>query len=113
MKNPELAYPETELAYKGKTYTIKCTFGTLVRFQKETGRNPFDGSVWAKVGPLELATLAWAALNIPGTTVEEVADGMNMKDFEKLGNLLGSLFQQGNEEAPEETQNPEASEKKD
>jgi len=113
MKNPEVAHPGIDLAYKDKIYQVKCTFGTLVRFQKETGRNPFDGSVWAKVGPLELATLAWAALNIPGTTVEEVADGLTMKDFEKLGNLLGSLFQHGDEEAPAETQEAGASEKKD
>lgn len=94
MKSLKQAIPTLEVAIGEEVFTIKCSFGVLARFQKATGKNPFDGDLWKTPSPIDFAALLWAGISPqkPEWTIEDVCDQLAIGQLEQVHQIAMALM---------------------
>lgn len=97
MENINQVIPEVEVQVGAKTYKIRCSFGLLARFQKATGLNPFDQTIWDMPSPIHFAALIWAGISPlePKLTVEQVAEELSVSQAKQVRDILVALMSAG------------------
>ena len=117
MKNQNKALPEVEVELGGETFLVTCSFEVLLRFQRQTGKNPFESDFLQKQSPEDMVTMIWAAIQgaVPQEsraryTPEWVASKMGGKHMRVIGEIVNKLFQDA---LPEKSEDAEAQEEGD
>ncbi len=89
----EQAIPQVEIHLGGKVRTLSCTMYVLLKYQQETGENPFqiDSS---KLSPKQMVAFLWAAVHQdePDVTLEDVSKWMSGAHLNKVMQIITKLF---------------------
>lgn len=105
MELADKALPFVSITLAGKTYALVCNFMVLVRFQEETGKNPFAPEFLNSLSPRDMVVLLWAAIkeHEPSFTVEDVAKLMHGTHLSVVGELISKLFNRAQPPADSDT----------
>lgn len=89
----EKAVPTVEVILGGKKRVLVCSMWVLWKFQKETGRNPFDLKI-KELTPDDMLQILTFAIqqDEPETTLEQVGKMFSTVHFPELANLFNKLF---------------------
>lgn len=103
MSDSQQAIPEVEITIGGKKYNIRCSFALLIRFEKATGLNPFDFSIWEKPTPSLLAAVLWAGCvqSDSSLTIESIADNMRVSEARQAHEIIKAMVGVQSEEVAE------------
>lgn len=104
MEGVNQAIPEVDITLAGKVFKIKCSFGLLMRFQKETGLNPFDSEIWNNPSPMHYIALIWAGIvrEHPQYTMEQVAEEISLGHAQSVRDIIAGLMNAGTRQPSEE-----------
>jgi hypothetical protein len=112
MKALAQAIPTVEVAIGEETFQVKCSFGLLARFQKATGKNPFDSELWTKPSPLDFAGLLWAGIVPfkPQWTIDDVADQLSIGQLGQVHEVVLALMSSATSSVEKKIAEPELKE---
>jgi hypothetical protein len=80
----------------GKEYTLAYNIGSMKKFQKRTGLNPFDGTVFDKIDPIIFSELLFSM--VQGKIDMKEIDSISGKDMSKLQDALEKVMQESESE---------------
>ena len=79
-----------------KEYTLAYNIGSMKKFQKRTGLNPFDGTVFDKIDPIIFSELLFSM--VQGKIDMKEIDSISGKDMSKLQDALEKVMQESESE---------------
>jgi hypothetical protein len=103
MSDTQSAIPEVEITIGGRKFLIRCSFGLLIRFEKATGLNPFDFTIWEKPTPWLLAAVLWAGCVKEDSTltIESIAENMRVSEARQAHEIIRAMVGQQSQDAQE------------
>lgn len=100
MENLNKVDPSVNIFFDGKDREIKLSFGTLKRYQKISGKNPFKAEWFSEFSPEDISQLILAALikEMPDLTIEIVDDKLEAVPATELVSKITSILSYGSPE---------------
>ncbi len=93
MENVNQAIPEVTIKLGDVEHKIKCSFGVLARYQKLTGRNPYEDFTSGEFSPSAYIELISSAIyKDPENHLEEIGDALGIVHASQISKLIKNLF---------------------
>lgn len=107
----EQAIPQVEIFLGGKLRTLSCTMYVLLKYQQETGENPFQINS-SELSPKQMVAFLWAAVqqDEPDVTIEEVSKWMVGAHLNKVTQIIHKLFKISSPKPAESDDKPSSEE---
>lgn len=104
MKNLEKVDPIVKFKYAGQEKEFKLNFRFLCEYQRETGKNPFQGSWYSNISPLDIVDILTILLkkDNPSITSEEVESNLENTDVLSLTKTIAQMIGFGSADSEQE-----------